>query len=336
MSGEFDGGTRGGLRRKPAKTAEELVEVLKQNGVTFERCNEREAADYLRRANNYIRTASYRKLYPRVQSGPNAGKYIGLDFAALKALSSIDRELRAALREITIDVEHFARVELNERCLDHGEDCYGIVDDYFAHLRSTGNLRAISSVRSRSTSGKYPDPYEGDLIAHYVNDIGGLSVWALLEVVEFGRFADFWLFCAKRWGDGEMLKEHYVLRATKDLRNASCHNSCIVNGLSSSAERARYTVRDPISSSMKQLGLKNSKARKAKLRSLLVVQIACTLYADSRFCIRPSTRKRHLTLMNKLRVNIAEARPLFPADDSLGAYFDFIFKMVDIWLGPTR
>ena len=322
-------------RPKAAHTPQELVGLLKSRGVTFELCNEAEAASYLRRVNNYLRAASYRKLYPIKQSGPDAGKYIGLDFAALVALSSIDRELRAALREICIDVEHFARVELVERCVEEGEDCYTIVDDYFEHLRKSGNSRAIDAIKERASTGKYPDPYSGDLIAHYLNDLGGLSVWTLLEVVEFGRFADFWLFCAKRWGDREMLEQHYVLRSVKGLRNACCHNSCIAHAFRKDAENAGYVVREPLSSSLKESGLKNSKSRKAKLHNLRIAQIAATLYAANRYCDRDATRSRHIELMNRVRNSVESARPLFPSDGSLSAYFEFIFKMVDIWL-PSR
>lgn len=321
-------------RPKTARTPRELVGLLKSHGVTFERCDEDEAEAYLRHANNYLRAASYRKLYPVKSSGPDAGKYIGLDFAALVALSSIDRELRAAFREITIDVEHFARVELVERCVEESEDCYTIVDDYFGHLRKSGNGRAIDAIKERASTGKYPDPYSGDLIAHYLDDLGGLSVWTLLEVVEFGRFADFWLFCAKRWGDREMLEQHYVLRSVKGLRNACCHNNCIVHAFRKDAEDAGYIVREPLASSLKESGLKNSKSRKAKLHNLRIAQIAATLYAASHYCDRDATRSRHIELMNRARDSVESARPLFPSDGSLSAYFEFIFKIVDIWLPP--
>lgn len=266
----------------------------------------------------------------------NKGKYGSLDFAALIALSSVDRELRTAFREIAIDIEHFARVELLEKCVEQGEDCYGIVEDYFAQLRRrTGNDRALESIKDRSSTGDRPDPYSGDLIAHYVNDLGGLSVWALLEVVEFGRFADFWLFCARRWKDQEMLGQHYVLRSVKGLRNACCHNNCIVHAFSREAESAGYTVREPLASSLKENGLKNTKSRKAKLNNLRIAQIAAALYAANRYCDRDATRARHAALMGRLRSMVDATRPMFPDDGSLGAYFDFIFKMVDVWL-PTR
>ena len=317
---------------KPALPPETLVELLKDRGVTFEHFSEKEAAEYLRHTNNFIRAASYRKLYPFKNAGRETGNYIGLDFAALTALASIDRSLRTAFKEITNDIEHFAHVELDGKCLGHGENGYDIVADYLTHLKMVGNARAVSTIMNRAIGGKFPDLYEGDLIAHYINDLGGLSVWTLLEVIEFGRFTDFWLFCAKRWGDNAMLTEHYVLRATKDLRNASCHNSRIVNGLSKKAEKANYTVHEPVASFMKEHGLKNTKSRRAKLNNLRVAQMAAALYADSRFCTRPSTRSRHLNLIDEVREKVNAAQPLFPADGSLDAYFNFIFKMVDVWL----
>lgn len=47
----------------------------------------------------------------------------------------------------------------------------------------------------------------------------------------FGAFADFYLFCANRWGDSRMRDEHYMLRRANSLRNAAAHSSAIVNGL---------------------------------------------------------------------------------------------------------
>ena len=51
--------------RKPKKTARELVEKLKDKGVTFNRITEDEAVEYLSKRNNYLRTASYRKCYEK-------------------------------------------------------------------------------------------------------------------------------------------------------------------------------------------------------------------------------------------------------------------------------
>lgn len=48
----------------------EQIAYLKSKGVTFELCSEEEAAEYLSNANNYLRAASYRKLYLHVSIDP--------------------------------------------------------------------------------------------------------------------------------------------------------------------------------------------------------------------------------------------------------------------------
>lgn len=318
-------------RIRPKLTAAELIEHLKAKGVAFEICNEEEAADYLANVSPYTHSTCYRKLFPVKAEGPHAGDYIGLDFGALVALSSADRRLRSSLREVCTDVEHFARQELQSRIDGHGEDGYRIVWDYLAHKREQGNARLESALKSRSTTGKFPDEYSGRLISHYLDDVGCLSDWTLLEVTDFGQFTDFWLFCSERWGDKGMAQVHYVLKSVKALRNACSHNSCIINGFSSSAAQASFPTSDPIGESLTRHGMKRSKARRSKMSNLRVAQIAAALYASSVFCTRPSTMERHGGEMQKAREALSATLPLCPADGSLSAYFEFLFKLIDIW-----
>ena len=318
---------------KPFMTPTQLVAALKARGVTFERCSEGEAADYLAHANNYLRAASYRKLYPVQIEGTRAGEYVGLDFEALRRLSSADRVLRSALREICIDVEHFARVCLLNRAIVEGEDGYQIVEDYLADLTPRDRARVTGGLGWRARDGESRDEYSGALIAHY--RVEGYPLWVFLEVVEFGHFCDLWLFCARRWGDRDMRRLHYVLKSVKAIRNAVCHNSCIINGFSVTSERADFPTSNPIAASMNEHGLKSSKSRRSKMRNLRVAQIAAVLFASSEFCRRESTRTRHSEAMGTVREAFDAVRPLCPADGSLTSYFDFIMKLVDIWT-PKR
>ena len=134
-----------GAAPKHFLTPEQQVAHLRARGVRFELCPEADATDYLRRGNNYLRTASYRKLYDRVLEGPRAGEYSNLDFAYLVDLSSIDRRLREAFRDLTIDVEHFARLRLLNRAGEEGEDGYAVVADYLASLPSDDRRRVVSA-----------------------------------------------------------------------------------------------------------------------------------------------------------------------------------------------
>ena len=88
---------------KPKKTAEELVQMLHdEKGIQFHLISEEQAVECFSQRNNYLRTASYRKNYPKHIAGPNAGKYIHLEFAYLAELSTLDFYLRELLLQMCI------------------------------------------------------------------------------------------------------------------------------------------------------------------------------------------------------------------------------------------
>lgn len=87
-----------------------------------------------------------------------------------------------------------------------------------------------------------------------------------------------------------------------------------------------------IGSAMNRHGLTSSRSRRSKMRNLRVAQIAATLFASEEFCTRKQTRARHAEGMKQVRASFGLARPLSPADRSLVSYFDFIMRLVDIWM----
>lgn len=316
---------------KPLLSATKLVAHLKSEGIAFDLCSEADAATYLTNTNNYLRAASYRKLFPTQVEGCHAGQYINLDFAYLIELSSTDRQLRDALLGIVIDVEHFAKVDLLRRLEAEGEDGYAVVSGYLAcHPRVLGGLRV------RSEEGERHDIYSGNLIARYLNN---MPAWVMLEVVDFGSFVDFWLFCAERWGDDEMRQVHFVLKSTKALRNACAHNSLLVHGLNARDAPANFATNLLISNSLNAHGMKNTRTRRTKLKNLRIAQIAAALWALDHFCKRPSTRSRHATKLAVVRDSVKES--YFAQDASAGtnmaivSFFDFLWRLVDIW-APNR
>ena len=109
------------VKRKPALTVEQQIEHLKEKGVKFEHSSERQAADYLAHRCNFFKLASYRKLFSKYQGGEQDGRYIALDFAQLRLLASLDQQLRAALLSMTLDIEHFQKVEILGEAMERGE-----------------------------------------------------------------------------------------------------------------------------------------------------------------------------------------------------------------------
>lgn len=317
-------------RLKPALTVKQQIEHLKTRGVKFELCSEAEAAEYLSRSNNYLRTASYRKLFPVREGGEHAGEYVGLDFAKLVALSQIDRRLREAMLLATVDVEHFARVKVNRLCEEHGEDGYAVVSDFFSSLDRDARRRMLGNLKRRAEEGAAHDMYTGDLLAHY--GVDGLPVWVLTEALEFGPFLTFYKHCAERWDNRDMLQEHYVLKSVKSLRNAAAHNSCIVNGFRRDAGRAGYRTPALITDSLNAAGMKNTRTRRAKLSNPRVAQIAAALFAVSTLGGSDATVRRHAERMESLRGYVGRKIPLIGGGGGVVSYFDFIWKLVDIWL----
>lgn len=209
-----------GQNRKPILTIEQQIMHLKQRGVSFELCAEAEAARILAGRDHYFRLAAYRVLFPKRVGGPRDGQYAGLDFGHLVDLAAIDRELRGFLLPLTLDVENSAKTRLIERITEKpGEDGYSILSDYLAALNHGDRNRREGELRRLRN-----DAYLGPLVSRY--PIGEMPAWVFLELSSFGAFADFYLFCANRWGDSGMRDEHYMLRRVNSLRNAAAKSAC--------------------------------------------------------------------------------------------------------------
>ena len=315
--------------RKPMLAVGEQVSHLKSRGVKFDLCSEDAAASYLENTNNYLRVAAYRKLYPRRVDGRSPGTYVNLDFEDLVELSSIDHRLRETLLAAAIDVEHFAKIRLLKRCGEHSEDGYSIVTDYLQAINPRQRSRIENALEVRGRDNRAHDEYSGNLIAHY---FGAYPVWVFLEVVEFGVLVDMWRYCADRWCDQEMRNEHYVLKSVKALRNACAHNSLIVNGFTSVAGNASFQISGLIAKSLNENGMPKTKSRRAKLKNLRMAQIAATFYSVNEFCELDTTRARHARRMTNVRNYARSCGVLSRANDGIVSFFDFLWKLVDIWL----
>lgn len=314
---------------KPLLTISEQIAHLKSKGVTFDLCDEAEATAFLTK-NNYLRTASYRMLYEQRVDGDRAGTYINLDFGDLIALSRIDRRLRETLLLAAADVEHFAKVRLLNRAEIENEDGYAIILTFYESLNHSERSRIQGTLKMRSSTGERHDNYTGDLIAHY--GVERLPLWAVVEVMEFGHLLTLYKYCAERWNDRRMLQEHYVLKSVKALRNATAHGSCIANGFTKKAEYAGYEVNALVAKSMSEEGMPNTKTRRSKMKNLRIAQIAATLWAIREFCPEDTCQRRHALRFAELKSFIAETGLLERANDGIVSFFDFLNKLVDIWI----
>lgn len=208
---------------KEKKTTLELIDHMKGKGVTFLDCREDEAEQYLKTKNDYFRVAAFRKLFPKYEGGENDGQFLALDFKHLIQLSYVDQSLRALLRSMSLNVEHYEKVAILDRISnDPLENGYSIVSDYKSGLNGDRLEHLNGEIESRSN-----DIYCGAIIEKYRNE---MPVWAFFEIISFGTFIDFCRFCSDRWNETQLKDTHYALKKVKSIRNAAAHGACIING----------------------------------------------------------------------------------------------------------
>ena len=117
---------------KPKLSARQLILKMKEEKrITFKYISEAAAEEYLTNVNNYLRTAAYRKNYQKHTKGPNAGKYIKLDFAYLQELATLDMHFQFIVSKMCLDIEHALKVKIIQNIeQDPSTDGYDVVQAF--------------------------------------------------------------------------------------------------------------------------------------------------------------------------------------------------------------
>ena len=158
---------------------EEQINYLKTKGVGFSLMSENAAREYLARENNYFRVTAYRKNYPKHPAGARKGQYVQLEFAYLVDIAGIDALLGDVILAMALDIERQVGQQIVRLAESHGEDGYEIVDDFVVAMQSDErHIFENELARNRSNI------YCRDLVRKYDQK---LPVWALVEVIPFGR-----------------------------------------------------------------------------------------------------------------------------------------------------
>lgn len=317
---------------KPKKTSEELVEMLKnEKGVTFKYTSEEKAILYFQNANNYLRTASYRKNYQKYQNGNTLkGKYIDLDFAYLQELSTIDMHLRNIITKMCIDIEHDLKVILLKDLESNlQEDGYTLVDAFL-----TSNHYIVEKIEAASAS-----PFTGDLIQKYFtvqrvinprtkkhqNKIKGFDcpIWVLMELLTFGDFIHFYEYYYAKYSTQPISTQ--MINLVKSLRNGCAHNNCIIADLNTGKSIAPAEINRKVNliPSIKQ----NQKKKKLSCRSIL--EFVCMLYVYNDVVSENVKRNRVKELKDLFSKRIPEKRIYFKKNELICSSYSFVNKIIE-------
>ena len=199
-------------KKSPKLTVPEILDYCKNIlGITFTLMDEEKAAVFLGKNNFFFRLKQYCSV---CSEQTMSGKYVGLDFAHLVELSTIDMFLRKLLLKMTIDLEHYLKVKLVNTCQNNPiDDGYEVVQKFLEkHPKIKENMQNYRAVSyGENTFQKYSS---------------SPAVWNFVEMIGFADFISFYAF----YYDYMKLDCEYTKHfdSVRRLRNACAHNFCLL------------------------------------------------------------------------------------------------------------
>ena len=310
------------MQDKPMLDAAGQIEHLSNKGVKFDIESKKAALEYLSKNNNYFKIRAYRKNYDKHPGGEFIGKYVNLDFAYLKDMAIIDMRLRYILLHMALDVEHYAKVKLlNIIDMSH-EDGYSIVEDFIKTQRDDLNKEFERNSQS---------PYCGDIIQKYKAD--GFPIWAFVEIISFGRFVNFYKFCAGRLGKQDMVDEYYLMLSIKDLRNAAAHNNCILNDLK--PKNIHIKPNTDVMKALGAIGISKSR-RQRKMSNIRIHQITTLLYTHWKIVTSSGVHEHQANVLQELITGrMFKNKDYYKDNEKIYSTFIFLKQIVDNWYQPS-
>lgn len=309
------------MNNKILLTVDEQVEHLEKKGISFDNYSKENAKNYLRYNNNYFKLSSFRKNYDKYQGGINKGKYINLNFEYLVDLSIIDMKLRYTIIQLSLDIEHYTKLELLRLIEDNNEDGYSIYKDYTASL-SPFQHDVLSKEIQRNNNSVYCK----DLFEKYNEN---LPVWVFLEIISFGQLLSFYLFCAKRYNNRNMNNKHFMLTESKALRNAAAHSSCIFNNL-----RMNTLTYPPCYDVMKELSkskMFSKNVRTKRMSNNRISQIVTLLYSHKLIVSSDGVHNKACDLLNSLKRRFLKNIDYYETNELIHSNIIFLSNIIDTW-----
>lgn len=316
-------------RTKPQLTPEEQVEHLRKKGVQFNYLSESEAVEYLSKNNNYFKLRAYRKSFEKYVGGEKDGTYINLDFAMLKDLAIIDMRFRYVLILMSLDIEHFEKVQLLRFISESSNDGYDIVNHYLMELKkidddSSNANTPYASLMNEIHRNKGSD-YCGGIIEKYD---GHYPVWAFVEIIPFGSFISFLKYCGDYFNEKEFIDNFYLLKDVKRLRNAAAHNSCVLHNLLPGTAKHKTNFKVNRFLSDPKFGISKD-VRTRRMSNSAINDIVTLIYAHISIVSSKGNLEAQKKSLDEVIRRCYKNIDYYKDNDTILSTFDFLKKVVD-------
>lgn len=301
---------------KQLLSIEELIQHMKNRGITFNEISENDAKQFLQNNNYYMKLAAYRANYDKCDTGKRQGQYKKLDFGYLKELSTIDMYLRYIVMDMCLDIEHVIKVRLIKNITNNpSEDGYDIVRKFIAQ---DDNLRILKNIRSHK-SGEYCK----DLIEKYYPYF---PVWVFVELISFGDLLYFCSFYEKIYG--VQIINNKLMNTVRDVRNAAAHSNCLLNKMTEKIDSTKQ-VNNEISSFI--IGMKNisKTSRVNNLSYKFTNSFVTVLYVYDSLMNEIPKQKRYKEIQEFMNGRVVKNKQFFQSNSKIvGVYnFQISFRM---------
>lgn len=317
-------------------TVDQLIQHLKDKGVTFAIYSEDEARSHLDRHNNYFKLTSYRKNYMKYTAGPNAGKYERLEFAYLRELARLDTEIRHILLDMALDIEHFLKVALIKAVEDRMSECgdedgYRVVSSFLLDEGTSSIIKRTEAVArrsggySRKVNQNRNNPYCCGLINSYAS---AMPIWAFVELITFGDLKELIEYYSKNTGWPIPIDLNSLDRV-RQIRNACAHGNCIINDLRSNQHQIGTSDAPKyLTDFVKNAGISKT-MRQKKLANPRINQIVHLLYVYDELVTSQNTRSiRILALRELVGVRMKQNKEYFIGNPIITTTYEFFEKLV--------
>lgn len=305
-----------GVNVKKLLSIEELIEHMKNKGISFIEMSESDAKDFLQKNNYYMKLAAYRSNYEKCPSGKRIGQYKKLDFAYLKELSTLDMYLRYIIMDMCLDIEHTIKVKLISSVTSNPkEDGYNIVRKFIA---KDDNFNILKRIRSHK-SGEYCK----DLIEKYYPYF---PVWVFVELISFGDLLYFCSFYEEMYGI--QIVNNTLMNTVRDVRNAAAHSNCLLNKMTERIDETKQ-VNSEISNFIK--GMKNisKTSRVNNLNYKFTNSFVTLLYVYDSLMPDGSKKKRYLELQEFINGRAIKNKRYFQSNTKIVGVYNFHKKVID-------